>query len=119
MCRCAEKIYLWSIFNMWPSGKTIFPSLLSGKSHGRSALGGEQGDGNQISRLNGVAGPAVSAKDARTLRFDGPANNLALGIFHIEVNLAVGIGPHEFRDAALDGDRVVGVVSGISVMRLD
>src|SRR5579864_8694176 len=87
-------------------GEDDFPQLLSGKSHRRSALGGNQSDGNQISGLDGVAGPAVSAKDARTLRFDRPANNFALGVFYVEINLAVRIGPHEFRHGALDGDRV-------------
>src|SRR5581483_12200908 len=60
-----------------------------------------------------------AAKDARALRFYGPTDNLAFGIFYIEIDLAVRIGPDEFGDAAGDGDRVVGIVGGIAVVRLE
>src|ERR1700674_4406708 len=67
--------------------------------------------------LDGTPGPAIPVQNARTLRFDGPTYDIAFVVLHVEINLAVRIGPHEFRCSPFDGYRMIPVVSGIPVVR--
>src|SRR5579862_5203001 len=99
-------------------GEGDFPHPCAGKSHRSSAFRSNQGDGNLIAGLDGIPVPAVLAKNVHALRFDRPTHNVPFLVFYIEVNLAMGIGPNEFRHGSLDGDRMIGIVSGIAMMSL-
>src|SRR5260370_1672864 len=99
--------------------KDDFPRFLSGKSDRCAALGGNERQGKVIAGVDGIAGPAIPAKDAGTLRFDGPAYDAPFFAVHIKVDLAMRIGPHEFGNVPIDRDRMLLVVSSIPMMRLD
>src|SRR5690348_16222467 len=71
-----------------------FPAFLSRKTDGRSALGGNQGHSNVISRLDGIPRPAVPVKNAGTLRFNTPIHDVPVLVFHVEIDLAMRIAPH-------------------------
>src|SRR5260370_1232015 len=98
--------------------KDDFPRFLSGKSDRCAALGGNQRHGNVIAGLDGIARPAIPSKDARTLRFDGPAYDAPFLVFYVQIDLAMRIGPHEFGHTSGDSDRTLLVVSSIPMMRL-
>src|SRR5689334_7827877 len=99
--------------------KNDFPGFLSRESDGRSALGGNQRHRNVIAGFDGISRPAVPAKNAGTLRFDGPTYHVAFRVFDVKIDLAMGIGPHEFRYVPCDGGRMLFVVSHISMVRFE
>src|SRR6266571_775962 len=63
-----------------------------------------QNDCDFIARLDGAPCPAGPGQDTRTVCFDAPMHNVAVLIFHVQVNLRVGIGPHKLRYGSFNGD---------------
>ena len=98
-------------------GERNLPRLISGETDRGSVFGGRESDRNLIAGLDGSPGPVIPPQDAGTLAFDRPIHDRALVLFHIQKNLAMRIGPHEFRHRSRDGDPMLFVVSGISVVR--
>src|SRR5712692_6528144 len=54
--------------------------------------------------LQGHMSPAQPDQIARIIQFDAPMYNVALVVFRVQENLAMGIGPHELRNGSLQGD---------------
>ena len=65
---------------------------------------GTQNDGDFVARLDGASCPASPGQDTRTVCFDAPTHNFAVLVFHVQVNLRVGIGPHKLRYGSFNGD---------------
>jgi len=59
---------------------------------------------------DGILVPAVPAQNAWTLRFHGPLGHFADVILHVDINLAMRIGPHKFRYGPGDGNRMFLVI---------
>src|SRR5437660_5453224 len=74
-----------------------------------------QNDCDFIARLDRASGPACPAQDARTVCFDAPMNEVAVLVFHVQVNLRVGIGPDELRHGSFNGNSRLLVVCGVSM----
>jgi hypothetical protein len=71
---------------------------------------------NIVAVLQCHVSPAQPDQISRIIQFDSPAYNLALVIFRVKINLAMGIGPHKLRNAALDSDPSCKVVPLRSVV---
>src|SRR5450631_2162171 len=84
--------------------KNDFPVVVSGKTNRRSILGGSESDRDLIPGLERRPGPAVAAHDTRTLAFNGPINDFAFFVLHVHENLAMRVGPNEFRHRARNGN---------------
>jgi hypothetical protein len=64
-----------------------------------------------------LAAPAGSFQDCRSKSFDRPIHDFVVLILYIQKNLAVRIGPEEFRHGALEGDGMLHVVIRPAVVR--
>jgi len=83
----------------------------------RSAiLGRTENDRNFIAGLERAPGPAGSGENRRTVGLDRPVDNITVLVFHIKIDLAVWVHPHELGDDALNSDARGFVVRRVSVM---
>src|SRR5437867_13282501 len=83
----------------------------------RAVLCRTQNDGDFITGLKRSSRPTGPAQDPRTVRFDSPVHNVPVAVFHVQVNLRMGIGPYKFGDDSLDGNASGFVVCRIAVVR--
>src|SRR5579871_3737196 len=60
--------------------------------------------------------PAGPLQNGGGQSFDGPVYDLAVVVLHVEKNLAVGVGPVEFRHRSLEGDGMLHVVIGAAMV---
>src|SRR6516165_1227979 len=60
--------------------------------------------------------PAGAVQDAWTIAFELPVRHSAYLILYVEVEVAVGVGPLDFRHNARESDGLVGVVFGTKGM---
>ena len=81
-----------------------------------AATSGLEGDGELVAGVDDVAGPAGTHQAAGTRGFDAPVGDAAFGVFHIEINLDVGIREREFSNRADHGDGMVGVIFGVGTV---
>ena len=64
-------------------------------------LAGVELKSNFVTVLQRHVSPAQPDQIARIIEFDGPIYDLALVILGVKINLAMGIGPHEFAKRCL------------------
>ena len=69
-----------------------------------AVLAGVEFKRNFVTGLQCHVSPAQADQIARIIQFDGPIYNLAFVILRVQINLAVRIGPHEFRNGSFHGD---------------
>ena len=86
-------------------------------SHGRALLAGNEGDRDLIAGMQRLWVPAGSSQNCWREGFDRPVYNLAGIILGVQKNLAVGIGPEEFRYGPLKGLWMLYVVIRSPVVR--
>jgi len=83
---------------------------------GRAIPGRAEDDSQLVAILDGSSRPACARQNRGTVRFDGPSDDFAALVCHIEIDLAVRIHPHKFRDDSFDGDAHGFVIRGVPMV---